>query len=53
MKKEYSTPIAQKVHFSYRQQVVAASYVDEEECDEVWTKPKGTGCHERLVSYGN
>ena len=56
MKKEYVTPIAQKVHFSYRQQVVTASTGDgvyEEECDEVWTRKKGTGCHERLVSYGD
>lgn len=51
MKKEYKTPIAQKVHFNYRQQVVAASY--EDDCDEVWTRKKGTRCSEALVSYGN
>lgn len=51
MKKEYQTPIAQKVNFSYRQQVVAAS--DEDDCDEVWTRKKGTRCSEKLVSYGD
>ena len=50
-KKEYLTPVAQKVHFSYRQQVVTAS--SEEECDEVWTRKKGTRCSEKLVSYGD
>ena len=52
MKKEYFTPIAQKVHFSYRQQVVTASTGDVD-CDEFWTRKKGTGCHEKLVSYGD
>ncbi len=50
-KKEYETPVAEKVNFSYRQQVVAAS--DDDACDEVWTRKKGTGCHEKLVSYGD
>lgn len=49
-KKEYETPVAEKVNFSYRQQVVAASADD---CDEVWTRKKGTGCHDKLVSYGD
>lgn len=53
MKKEYFTPIAEKVHFSYRQQVVTAS--TEDNCDEFWTKTKGTpgGCRAKLVSYGD
>lgn len=50
MKKEYHTPVAQKVHFNYRQQVVASS---ENDCDEVWTKKKGTRCRDILVSYGD
>ena len=50
-KKEYLTPVAQKVHFSYRQQVVTASAGDD--CDEVWTRKKGTRCAEKLVSYGD
>lgn len=49
MKKEYTTPIAQKVNFSYRQQVVTAS----DECDEFWTQKKGTNCTSKLVSYGD
>lgn len=50
-KKEYLTPVAQKVHFSYRQQVVTAS--SGEECDEFWTQKKGTNCTTKLVSYGD
>lgn len=51
MKKEYLTPVAQKVNFNYRNQVVAAG----SDCDEFWTKAKGTpgGCRSRLVSYGD
>lgn len=52
MKKEYETPTAEKVDFSYRQQVVTASSGDED-CDEVWTRKKGTGCHDKLVTYGD
>lgn len=51
-KKEYETPVAEKVNFSYRQQVVATSTGDDE-CDEVWTKKKGTRCADTLVSYGD
>lgn len=52
-KKAYLTPVAQKVHFSYRQQVVTASAA--EDCDEFWTQRKGTpgGCNSKLVSYGD
>lgn len=50
LKKEYKAPFAEKVTFDYRQQVTASS---DEECDEVWTRKKGTGCHEKLVSYGD
>ena len=53
MKKLYTTPIAQKVNFNYRQQVVTASSSEDEECDEVWTRKKGTRCSEKLVSYGD
>lgn len=51
LKKEYKAPFAEKVTFDYRQQVTATDI--EEECDEVWTRKKGTGCHEKLVSYGD
>lgn len=51
VKKEYETPTAEKVSFSYRQQVVAASEADD--CDEFWTQKKGTNCMSKLVSYGN
>ncbi len=50
LKKEYKAPFAEKVTFDYRQQVTASS---DEECDEFWTRKKGTGCHEKLVSYGD
>ncbi len=45
MKKEYTAPYAEKVSFNYRQQVVAASE-HAPECDEIWTKVRGTpgGC---------
>lgn len=51
MKKLYTTPIAQKVNFNYRQQVVTASSGDD--CDEFWTQKKGTNCTAKLVSYGD
>lgn len=50
LKKEYKAPFAEKVTFDYRQQVTATS---DEECDEFWTRKKGSNCTEKLVSYGN
>ena len=53
MKKLYTTPIAQKVNFNYRQQVVTASSSEDDGCDEFWSQKKGTNCTSNLVSYGD
>ena len=52
MKKEYTTPVAEKVEFNYREQVVASPG---KECIGLWNKEGSDGCEgkQEFVEYLN
>ena len=46
MKKQYEAPVAEKIEFCYRDQVVAST-----SCKEYWSSPKGSDCTQDSEGY--
>lgn len=51
-KKPYQKPLAEKIVFDYRNQVVASGS-HSADCDEMWSKPRGTNCTTQFNGYDN